>query len=115
MIGESIGSGPACTLASATRPPDKIVLIVPFDTLYRVTSSRFYFLPVWLLLLDRWDNIAALSNYHGPIDIFAAKQDEVIPYRHAQSLAEACPHAKLHTIGGGHNDWSYQPAVKITR
>lgn len=113
VLGESIGSGPACQLTGATRKPDKIVLVVPFDTLYQVAARRFFFLPVWLLLLDRWDNIDALSSYDGPVEIIAAKQDEVIPYHHAKALAEACPTAELHTIRGGHNDWSYDPAVRI--
>src|SRR5205814_204396 len=33
VIGESIGSGPACNLAHAKPAPAKIVLLVPFDTL----------------------------------------------------------------------------------
>src|ERR1700677_339820 len=33
VLGESIGSGPACALALEKIPPDKIVLVVPFDTL----------------------------------------------------------------------------------
>src|SRR5947209_823991 len=32
VIGESIGSGPACALAGEKIPPDKIVLAVPFDS-----------------------------------------------------------------------------------
>src|SRR5712671_319630 len=33
VLGESIGSGPACSLAREKTPPDKIVLVVPFDIL----------------------------------------------------------------------------------
>jgi len=29
VIGESIGSGPACMLANQSPPPDKVVLVVP--------------------------------------------------------------------------------------
>ena len=43
VIGESIGSGPACSLAREKTPPDKIVLVVPFDSLASVAAERFFF------------------------------------------------------------------------
>jgi len=115
VIGESIGSGPACYLSTAPRRPDKIVLIAPFDSLYRVASRKFFFLPVGLLLLDRWDNIDALRTYDGPVDIFGARDDNVIPIEHARNLADHCPTAWFHEVSCGHNDWSYNTAIKITR
>jgi pimeloyl-ACP methyl ester carboxylesterase len=113
VVGESIGSGPASMLALERQPPDKIVLITPFDTLHRVAAKRFFFLPVWLLLLDRWNNIDALSNYRGPIEIFAAADDTIIPAVHARTLAESSVYARFHLIPGGHNDWSLSNSVKI--
>ena len=115
IIGESIGSGPASALASCQPAPDKIVLITPFDTLYRVAARKFFVLPVWLLLRDRWDNIAALQGYDGEVDIFAAKNDEVIPIRHAEALSDAFPGASFHAISCGHNDWSLSSTVTIAR
>lgn len=114
-IGESIGSGPAAMLATAQQPPTKIVLITPFDTLHRVAANRFFFLPVWLLLLDRWDNAAALSDFQGKVEIYGAREDKVIPAHHASSLAEACRNASFHLIPGEHNDWSLNENVIITR
>jgi len=115
VIGESIGSGPAATLAKASRPPEKIVLLMPFDTLHRVAAQRFFFLPVWLLLRDRWDNLDSLQNYDGPVDIFCATQDTIIPCVHARNLARHVANATYQEIPGGHNDWSFQPKVKIKR
>ncbi len=115
VIGESIGSGPACSLANATRLPSKIVLVVPFDSLYRVASRRFFFLPVWLLLLDRWDNMQALHNYHGPVDIYGATFDEIIPIHHARNLANHCSRANMIEIPCSHNEWSYETKVRISR
>lgn len=115
VIGESLGGGPASMLASEQVPPDKIVLITPFDSLYRVAAKRFFFLPVWLLLLDRWDNVAALNSYRGTVEIYGAKNDEVIPIAHAKALADSLPNARFTEISGGHNNWSYGGAVKIER
>jgi pimeloyl-ACP methyl ester carboxylesterase len=115
VIGESIGSGPASTLASAVPAPDKIVLVVPFDTFASVAADHMPFLPVRLILKDKWDNISALRGYAGPIDIYGATDDRVVPVQHAKSLAAALPHAKFVLIGGGHNDWSDSELVRIAR
>ena len=114
LVGESIGSGPASVLASMNPAPEKIVLITPFDSLYRVAAKRFFVLPVWLLLLDRWDNVDALRDYQGQLEIYGARQDEVIPVSHARRLSESYPEAKFILIEGGHNDWSLQPELEIT-
>jgi len=113
VIGESIGSGPACMLAKQSPPPDKIVLVVPFDKLTSVAGEHFPFLPVSLLLEAKWDNIQALAKYRGPVEIFGADQDGVIPIEHAKKLAISVPSARFHSIPGGHNDWSKNSCVEI--
>ncbi len=115
VIGESIGSGPASHLANATIRPERIVLIVPFDTLQNVASRTFFFLPVHLLLQDKWDNIASLESYDGPIDIFGATEDNIIPIEHARNLAKHCQNATFHEVPCGHNDWSRRRQVFISR
>lgn len=111
VAGESIGSGPASMLAQQPVPPDKIVLVVPFDTLKSVASDHAPYLPTGLILGNSWDNVVALSNYRGPIEIFGAEQDTVIPLRHAEALGRSVPQAKFHKISGGHNDWSHDHQV----
>jgi pimeloyl-ACP methyl ester carboxylesterase len=106
VLGESLGSGPACVLASDPRPPDKIVLVVPFDTLASVAAEHMPFIPAGLLLLDRWNNIDALKQYRGKVEIFGATEDKIIPIRHARNLADHVPGSTFHEIPGGHNDWS---------
>ena len=89
------------------------MLIVPFDRLSLVAEDYFPSFLVSLLLKDNWDNVEALSNYQGPVEIFGAEADTVIPVRHAKALAAAIPGSKLTIIGGGHNDWSYEGRVSI--
>jgi pimeloyl-ACP methyl ester carboxylesterase len=115
VLGESIGSGPASSLALENIPPDKIVLVVPFDTLASVASERFFFLPVRFLLRDAWNNAKTLSHYTGPVEIFGATSDNVIPIAHAQSLAKQIRGAHFTAIAGGHNDWSRNEEVRIRR
>lgn len=115
VLGESVGSGPACSLAREGVPPDKVVLVVPFDSLAHVASRQFPFLPIRLMLHDRWDNVKALNGYSGPVEVFAAENDTIIPIRHAQALVRTIPHAELRVIPGGHNDWSECEQVRIKR
>ncbi len=112
VAGESIGSGPACMLAGQPDPPDKIVLLVPFDALKRVAADRVRWLPAAVMLGDVWDNCAALAGYRGPVEIFGARDDTIIPVR-ARALAAAVPGAQLHVFAGGHNQWSQQATIAI--
>jgi len=113
VVAESIGNGPACTLAALTPPPDKFVLIVPFEKLSLVARDHFPGFLVSLLLRDDWDNVEALSHYKGPIDIFGSEADTTIPVVHAKALAAAIPSAKFTLIPGGHNEWSESGRVSI--
>jgi len=113
VVGESIGSGPASSLAALQIPPDKLVLIVPFDKLSLVAKDHFPAFLVSLIMRNEWDNIAALANFKGPVDIFGAQGDSVIPVEHARALAASIPSSKFVLIDGGHNDWSQSGKVKI--
>jgi pimeloyl-ACP methyl ester carboxylesterase len=113
VIGESLGSGPASYLCSLPDAPSRAVLIVPFDNLLSVAKEHIHFLPVSLLMRDKWDNVAALARYAGRVDIYGAAQDTVIPVHHARQLAQALPRATYHEVDCGHNDWSSRGLVKI--
>jgi len=113
VVGESIGSGPASLLATNQPPPDKIVLIVPFDKLSRVAAHHYPFLPIGLCLRDNWNNIEALKGYRGPLEIFGARDDTIIPIAHAKALADKNPSSRFREISGGHNDWADSGQVKI--
>ena len=112
-LGESIGSGPASYLGTVSTPPDKIILVVPFDTLANVAAHRMPFLPVRLLLRDNWDNVTALKSYPGPVEIYGAIDDSIIPFEHAKNLAAQLPTATFIPLEGGHNDWSTSPRVRV--
>lgn len=113
VVGESVGSGPAAFLAKNLQPPDKIVLIVPFDILSRVAAHHYPLLPMELCLRDNWNNLEALRDYKGKLEIFGAEDDEIIPIAHAKALAESIPSSRFHVIAGGHNDWSVTGQVRI--
>jgi len=113
VAAESIGSGPASALARAPARPDKLVFIVPFDNLKSVARDHVRYLPVGLLLAGSWDNVAALADFDGAMDVYGAEHDEVIPVDHARALAASRPQAQFHLIPGGHNSWPNQRAVRM--
>lgn len=115
VLGESIGTGPASMLSAQRPPPDKIILIVPYDSLASVAAERFWFLPVRFILRDAWDNGKALRDFKGPVEIFGASHDQIIPVRHAESLAKKLPGAKLTILNCAHNDWAYDRQLRIER
>jgi uncharacterized protein len=102
VAGESLGSGPASVLSREQPPPDKIALVVPFDSIRNVGRRHAGYLPAHLILRGTWDNVAALQGYRGPVDIFGAERDEVIPFEHARALAQSVPQARFRAIPGGH-------------
>jgi uncharacterized protein len=113
VAAESLGSGPAAYLATLPQPPDKLVFIVPFARLVDVAEDYFPAFLVRLALRSDWDNVAALANYEGPVDVFGAAEDRVIPVRHAETLATAVPQANLVIFDGGHNDWAAPCRMEI--
>jgi uncharacterized protein len=113
VAAESIGSGPAAVLSAEKPAPDKISFVVPFDTLASVGKERVRYLPVELLLAGYWNNLESMQGYRGPVDIFGAERDGIIPVKHAQALAASIPQAKFYLIAGGHNEWSAQPMVRF--
>jgi uncharacterized protein len=88
VVGRSLGTGPAVHLA-ATQPVHRLVLLVPFDSLAAVARGAMPWLPVDLLLRDRWDAAAEAPRVRAPTTIVAAAQDGVVPRRHAEALYRA--------------------------
>ncbi|SBO42104.1 alpha/beta hydrolase [Cyanobium sp. NIES-981] len=88
VAGRSLGGAPAVHLA-ATRPVQRLVLLVPFDSLLAVARGAMPWLPVDLLLQVRWDAAAEASRVSAPTTIVAAAQDAVVPARHARALYRA--------------------------
>ncbi|MCP9926610.1 alpha/beta hydrolase [Cyanobium sp. CH-040] len=90
LVGRSLGTGPAVHLA-ATRPVQRLVLLVPFDSLAAVARGAMPWLPVDLLLRDRWDAADEAPKVRVPTTIVAAAFDAVVPTRHAEALHRAFP------------------------
>ena len=95
-----------------------IILITPWDTLAAVAKSLFPFLPVTMLLTDKYDSIGNLQSFKGNISVVGAERDEILPIRHAHNLFANLPEGKKRMWviqGAGHNDWPFHADDSLWR
>ncbi|SDY21696.1 hypothetical protein SAMN04487939_101295 [Lysobacter sp. yr284] len=78
VIGRSLGSGVASFVAGK-RPVERLALVTPFDSLGDTAQAHYRWLPTRWLVRDRYDSIANLRGYFGPILVVRASDDDVIP------------------------------------
>lgn len=86
VIGRSLGSGVAVYLASE-RPVTKLVLVTAYDSLVNVARHYYWYLPVRLLLRDRYDSARRAPAVRAPVLIVTAGEDEIIPSARSEALA----------------------------
>ena len=109
VLGESLGCGVAAAAARQSKVPvDGIILITPWDTLADVADRLFPFLPMKLVLTDKYDSIENLKPFKGKIAVIGAERDEILPVQHAVRLYQSLTEGKgrMWLIkNAGHNDW----------
>lgn len=116
LMGRSLGSGVAVQLASE-RPVDRLVLVTAYDSLVNVAREYFRWLPVGLLLRDRYDSASRARGISAPVLIVIAGQDEIIPRSRSEALAAAFPPDRLRVVvvpGVMHNTLDGSPAYLAT-
>lgn len=112
LLGESLGSGVAAQVAAAM--PGEVAglfLVTPFTGLADVGRRHYPWLPVGLLLRDRYDAEEALKAYRGPAAFLLAGRDEVVPVELGRRLYEGYQGPKELWVQeeAGHNALDYRP------
>lgn len=111
VIGRSLGSGVAARLASV-RDVRRLVLVTPFDSLARVAAGHFRWLPVGLLMRDRYESASRAPAIRAPVLAIVAGADEIIPRERSEALIAAFPPAQVELLrleGLSHNDVGSSP------
>jgi pimeloyl-ACP methyl ester carboxylesterase len=85
VIGRSLGSGVASYVAGR-RPVERLALVTPFDSLSETAQAHYRWLPTRWLVRDRYDSVAHLRGYFGPILVVRATADDVVPAPNTQRL-----------------------------
>ena len=76
--GESLGSGQAVRLAAA-RPVAAVVLEAPLTSTVDVGRRTYFWLPLGLLITDKYNNERNIRSVTAPVLILHGEQDGVIP------------------------------------
>ena len=76
--GESLGSGQAVRLAAA-RPVAAVVLEAPLTSTIDVGRRTYFWLPLGLLITDKYNNERNIRSVTAPVLILHGEQDGVIP------------------------------------
>jgi pimeloyl-ACP methyl ester carboxylesterase len=113
VVSESIGTGVACELAkNYPQAVAGMALLVPYHNLAAVAQRQMWFLPAYVLLLDRFNPEDCLRSYHGPVKFAVAGADEIIGPKSGLRLFESYGGPKELQVfpGAHHNDVSGRPA-----
>jgi uncharacterized protein len=86
VMGRSLGCGVAASVA-AHRDVAGVILVTPYDSLAAVGQDAHPFVPVSLLMRNRFDVAPDAARVKAPTLMLVAGADTLIPPRHADRLA----------------------------
>ena len=87
LYGESLGSGVAVELGKKNNF-NSIILESPFTSIENSAKIYYPYLPVRLLLKDRFDSIGKIKKINTPILIMHGEKDDVVPISMGKELFE---------------------------
>jgi hypothetical protein len=88
--GRSLGSGPATYVASR-RPADALFLETPFDSATAVARDRYWYLPVDLLMDDKYPVDQWILSVKAPVFVAHGSADTTIAVDHGQRVYDLAP------------------------
>lgn len=98
--GRSMGGGPASDL-TGDRAVRALILQSTFSSASRVAHERF---APGFLVRDRFDVVARVRAYQGPVLLLHGRRDEVVSFHHAERIAAGRDDLVVTEIDCGHND-----------
>ncbi len=116
ITGESLGGGVGVKLASAVcqqgDQPAGLILVSTFSSMLDAARNRFWWLPVRLLLIDRYRSDLEIPHVTCPVLQFHGTADSIVPLPLAQRLHDmtlaksqsGVPKKFVLFRGTGHND-----------
>lgn len=104
-FGESLGCGVVTELATE-HPPGGLMLRSPFTELADVAAEHYPFLPVRLLLKDRYPVAERVRDVRVPTVVVYGSADSVVPAEQSRTVARVAggPVTPIEQPGADHND-----------
>jgi len=114
VYGESIGTGVAVQMA-AEREIAGLILRTPMTTLADVGSYHYPFLPVRIMLKDRYNSLDKIKDIHVPVLMFHGSLDKIIPIQFGHQLYMQANEPKEIWVyeDKGHNDYFHNASKVI--
>ena len=115
-FGESLGAAVAVGLA-VEHPPAALILRSPFTSMADVGQHHYPFLPVRLLLRDRFPSIDRIHRIRSPLLVIAGERDRIVPSQQSRRLYEAAstPKTLLVVPEADHNDYELLAGDEMIR
>tara|TARA_B110000116_G_C16515584_1_gene437594 strand:- start:202 stop:714 length:513 start_codon:yes stop_codon:yes gene_type:complete len=85
IYGESLGTGVA-TEISQNKNFAGIILESPFTSMIDVAKDKYPFLPVKILLKDKYESDKKIKNVKIPILVMHGKVDDIVPFHMGQKI-----------------------------
>lgn len=104
-FGESLGTAVAAELASE-HPPAALVMRSPLTSMADIGRHHYPWLPVGLMLRDRFDTLERITRVRAPVLVIAGDADHIVPIAFSRRVFEAAnePKSLLVIPGADHND-----------
>ena len=100
--GCSLGGGVALGVAEC-KPPKALVLDRTFDTMVNAAFYNYPWLPVPLIMRNRFDNLGRIAKLEIPVFQSHFTDDELVPLSHGRRLSVAAKSVKFLELPGGHH------------
>jgi hypothetical protein len=103
VMGRSLGGGVALWLA-AENGAKGVILQNTFNSMVEVAAHQMRWVPVHLCMRNRFDTMAVVGQYRGPVLQSHGANDEIVPLELGQELFDAIPGRKEFVLHqGSHN------------
>ena len=93
LYGESLGTGIATEIAQSKNYAG-LILETPFTSMIAAAKNFYPYLPVSLLLKDRYENEKKIKNINIPIMVLHGKKDTIVPFLMGKKIFEIAKEPK---------------------
>ena len=85
LYGESLGTGIATEIAQ-NKNFAGVILETPFTSMINAAKEFYPYIPVNLLIKDRFENFKKIKNINSPILIMHGEKDTIVPFKMGEKM-----------------------------
>ncbi len=95
LYGESLGTGIATEIAQQKNYAG-VILETPFTSMVAAAKNFYPYLPVSLLLKDRYENDKKIKNINIPLLVMHGEKDEIVPFKMGKKIYDLANEPKYY-------------------